>query len=182
MVRIWKRIVASCVAGIVGTVFAVTSLPALAQDSTAPSAPVDSSAEEADHHEGYYYPKPQTVENYVSQLFALPESDKIRRQSFVIGMSRQLLREQAFLPYAIFAKGDESDKLIIVGLVDGQLNTVYRARGLLATFTSAARMTKFFQTNTQPENANFFDLLKLLGFRRITITDGREFCHQVTIN
>ncbi len=34
--------------------------------------------------------------------------------------------------FAIFAKGDQSEKLIIVGMIDGQLNTVYRARALLA--------------------------------------------------
>jgi hypothetical protein len=31
------------------------------------------------------------------------------------------------------------------------------------------------------EDVNFFDLLKLLGFRQLTITDGDKLTHQVTI-
>ncbi len=84
--------------------------------------------------------------------------------------------------YAIFAKGDASQKLIIVALMDGHLNTVYRARALLATFTSVARSTAFFQQNTQPDEATFLDLLKLLGFRQVTISDGRDFAHQIIID
>ena len=72
--------------------------------------------------------------------------------------------------------------LIIVGLIDGQLNTIYRARALLATFTSVARATSFFQQNTQPDEATFLDLLKLLGFRQVTISDGRDFAHQIIID
>jgi len=155
-----------------------------AQENTeaAPAALMQMPPEEIDHHEGYYYPKPQSIEHYVSPLFALPASDKTRRQAFVIGMTRQLLSAQYAPTFALFAKGQESDKLIIVGLVDGQLNTIYRARALLATFTSIARATQFFQQNTAAEDATFLDLLKLLGFRRVTVTDGRDFAHQITID
>ena len=163
---------------------AIGRAPVVAQNSVevAPAAILEEADEEGDHHEGYYYPKPQSVENYVSPLFTLPESDKTRRQAFVIGMTRQLLGSQYAPSFALFAKGTQSDKLIIVGMVDGQLNTIYRVRALLATFTSVARATQFFQTNTVAEDATFFDFLKLLGFRRVTITDGREFTHQITIN
>lgn len=138
--------------------------------------------DEGDHHEGYYYPKPQTVEHYVSEVYTLKGSDKVRRQSFVIGLTKQLIGGQYAPPYAVFTKGGQSDKLIIVGLVDGQLNTLYRARALLATFTSVARATSFFQQNTQPDEATFLDLLKLLGFRQVTISDGRDFAHQIIID
>lgn len=138
--------------------------------------------EEGDHHEGYYYPKPQTVEHYVAEVYVLPGSDKVRRQAFVIGLTKQLIGGQYAPTYAIFTKGDDSDKLIIVGLVDGQLNTIYRARALLATFTSVARATSFFQQNTQPDEATFLDLLKLLGFRQVTVSDGRDFAHQIIID
>ncbi|MCE7897559.1 MAG: hypothetical protein DYH19_12425, partial [Gammaproteobacteria bacterium PRO8] len=85
-------------------------------------------------------------------------------------------------PYAVFAKGNDSEKLIIVGLRDGELNTIYRARALLATFTAVARATSFFQQNTQPDEATFLDLLKLLGFRQVTISDGHDFAHQIIID
>jgi hypothetical protein len=157
----------------------VSASRASAQDTVSFSK---DAVEEQSGHEGYYYPKPQTLEHFVSSAITLPESDKIRRQSFVIGMTKQLLDGKYAPGFAIFAKGDQSEKLIIVGMIDGQLNTVYRARALLAELTAVARSTPFFQQNTQPDAATFFDFMKLLGFRQITITDGRDFAHQVIVD
>ncbi len=81
----------------------------------------------------------------------------------------------------MFAKGDDADKLIIVGLIDGQMNTIYRARALFATLTAVSRLTPFFRDNAPAVEATFFDLLKLLGFKQLTITDGVAFTHQVLI-
>jgi hypothetical protein len=134
------------------------------------------------NHEGYYYPKPQTVEHFVSAVVTLPESDQTRRQAFVIGMTQKLLDGKYAPGFAIFAKGNKSEKLIVVGMIDGQLNTLFRARALLAELTAIARSTTFFQQNTQPEASNFFDFMKLLGFHQITITDGRDFAHQVIVD
>lgn len=152
----------------------------LAQESVALT--VTGEDEIGDHHEGYYYPTPQTVEHYSSRVVTLEDSDKIRRLGFVIGMARQLVSGQYAPDYAIFAKGDEGQKLIITGMHDGSLDTIYRARALFANMTLIARSTPFFQKNTQPEEATFFDLLKLLGFTQVTISDGKKFCHQVIID
>jgi hypothetical protein len=157
----------------------ILSLTAAAQDSVSFSKDMQ---EEPSRHEGYYYPKPQTLEHFVSSAITLPDSDKIRRQGFVIGMTKQLLGGKYAPGFAIFAKGNQSEKLIIVGMIDGQLNTVYRARALLAELTAVARSTPFFQQNTQPEESTFFDFMKLLGFRQITISDGRAFAHQVIVD
>jgi len=164
----------------VAFVLAVGSVPhrAYAQDqvSFSDTDPQDNK------HEGYYYPKPQSVEHFVSKAITLPESDKVRRQAFVIGMTKQLLDGKYAPGFAIFAKGAQSEKLIVVGMIDGQLNTVFRARALLAELTAVARSTPFFQQNTEPEEATFFDFMKLLGFHQITITDGRAFAHQVIVD
>src|SRR5687767_5693820 len=155
----WAGIVALCVAMLA----AVFSGNARAQESTdetvlaEPAAMSPEADEEGDHHEGYYYPKPQTVEHYVADVYELPGSDRVRRQAFIIGLTKQLVGGQYAPGYAIFAKGEQSDKLIIVGLIDGQLNTIYRARALLAMFTSVARATSFFQQNTQPDEATLLD-------------------------
>ena len=84
-------------------------------------------------------------------------------------------------PYAMFVKGDEADKLIIVANQDGTLTTVYRARALLATLTAFARLTPLFAEYAVEDIFTFFDLAKLLGFRQITVSDGRGFAHQVGI-
>jgi hypothetical protein len=136
---------------------------------------------EGDRHEGYYYPAPQTTETYTARVVALPESNRERRIGFVTGMTQQLMGSDYAPSYAVFAKGDEAEKLIIVGLVDGELNTIYRMRALLANLTAVSRVTPFFRENTLPEYATFFDLLKLLGFEQLTITDGVDLTHQVMI-
>jgi hypothetical protein len=162
-----------------GLTLCLGSATAFAQQDASYSTGEDDSQSS---HEGYYYPKPQTVEHFVSAVVTLPESDQTRRQAFIIGMTQKLLDGKYAPGFAIFAKGNKSEKLIVVGMIDGQLNTVYRARALLAELTAVARSTVFFQQNTQPEASNFFDFMKLLGFHQITITDGRDFAHQVTVD
>lgn len=132
-------------------------------------------------HEGYYYPKPATVEVYPARVETLPETGRSLRLGFVTGLTKQLGDANYAPYYAVFAKGDEAEKLIIVGMIDGQLDTIYRARGLFATFTAQARLTPFFREHTAAEQATFFDLLKLLGFDQVTVTDGVAFAHQVLI-
>ena len=163
----------------------ILASPVLAQESLSGDSialEIIGEDEIGDHHEGYYYPTPQTVEHYTGRVVTLPDSDKIRRQGFVIGMARQLVSGQYAPDYALFAKGDNAQKLIITGLRDGSLDTIYRARALFASLTLIARSTPFFQKSTQPEEATFFDLLKLLGFTQVTISDGKEFSHQVIID
>jgi len=148
-------------------IFLASALPALAQED--------------DRHVGYYYPEPQTSETYTARVTMLPDSDRNRRIAFVTGLTKQMLAGQYEPSYAVFAKGDDAEKLIIVSFEDGRLNTIYRARALLAELTAVARLTPFFQQNTMAEQATFLDLLKLLGFSQLTVSDGDKFAHQITI-
>ena len=68
-----------------------------------------------------------------------------------------------------------------LALAVGYGYTVYRMRALLANMTTMSRLSPFFQEKTVAEDATFFDLLKLLGFQSLTITDGEKITHQVTI-
>jgi hypothetical protein len=153
------------IAALVLLVTAATFRPALAEDPQA----------------GYYYPKPKSMETYEARVATLPDSDRSHRLAFVTGLAKDIAERPYPAVYLIFAKGDESDKMIIVGMSDGQLSTVYRARALLATLTASARLTQFFQQNAIAEYATFLDLLKLLGFKQLTITDGVAFAHQIKI-
>ena len=98
-----------------------------------------------------------------------------------IVVSQGTIQSAYRVPYAVFAKGEKADKMIIVGMQQGELNTVYRMRALLANMTTMSRLSPFFQERTVAEDATFFDLLKLLGFRELTVTDGEKVTHQVTI-
>ena len=81
----------------------------------------------------------------------------------------------------MFAKGDEAEKLIIIALGDQSIATIYQARALLAQLTAVARASDFFRELGVESYFTFFDLAKMLGFKRLTISDGIGFTHRVEI-
>ena len=138
-------------------------------------------AKAEDRHVGYYYPKPAVIEEYEARAPNLLENNRGRRLTFVSGLIRQIADEPYPPTYAIFAKGDEAEKLIIVGMRDGFYDTIYRTRALLAALTALSRATPLFQQYDPEQRYTFFDLCYMLGFQQLTITNGREFAHQVIL-
>ncbi len=69
--------------------------------------------------------------------------------------------------------------LVIVSLYDNAFNTIFRARALLAQLTAVSRQTPYFKTTKVDDFFTFFDLLFLLGFTQLTISDGETFAYQV---
>lgn len=134
-----------------------------------------------DRHVGYYYPEPAQIEIYKARAQTQPDADRGRRIDFVVAIVNGMLARPYAPTYSVFVKGDEAEKLIIVSNIPGQLDTVYRVRALLASLTSVARTTPFFRAYGVEDLFTFFDLLKLMGFERITVTDGNAFAHQVNI-
>ncbi len=133
-----------------------------------------------DRHAGYYYPQPQSTEVYYPRAMPLPEANRDRRLGFVTGITTAQLRAPYPPTHVLYAKGAESEKLVIVALQDGYIDTIYRARALLAAMTAQARATPIF-TELQAESTfTFFDMAVLLGFKQITMSDGQSFAHQVT--
>ena len=171
-----KKTFATCLA------LAVTAiaLPALAQTPAA-KATATTSAPTEDRYIGYYYPKPTSTETFESQMQTIAGVDRAQRIQFTTVVSQGTIQSAYRGPYAVFAKGEKADRMIIVGMQQGELNTIYRMRALLANMTTMSRLSPFFQERTVAEDATFFDLLKLLGFRELTITDGEKVTHQVTI-
>ena len=147
--------------------------------ATAPAAAPKAPGE--DRYIGYYYPKPTATETFESSMQTIAGAERAQRIQFVTVVSQGTIQSAYRVPYAVFAKGEKADRLIIVGLQQGELNTIYRMRALLANMTTMSRLSPFFQERTVAEDATFFDLLKLLGFREVTITDGEKTTLQVTI-
>ena len=140
-----------------------------------------SAAQAGDRHAGYYYPEPATREVYEARSERLPRADRATRIGFVTGISKHV-SERPFPPQAaMFAKGAEAEKLIIVALVDGRIDTLYRARAVLADMTAAARRLPAFQEMGVQDWFTFLDLAHMLGFEQVTISDGRDFAHQLII-
>ena len=57
----------------------------------------------------------------------------------------------------------------------------YRVRALLATMTTVARKSPIFKQFKVEIILTFFDLVKMLGFKQITISDGDKFSYQVLL-
>ncbi len=149
--------------------------PLLAQDSQGEAEA------NGDRHAGYYYPVPDSREVYRARSQSLPEADRALRVGFVTGVTTEMARLAYAPSYAIFAKGSEAEKLIIVALADGPLDTLYRARGLLANLTAMSRLMPIFKEYGVQDSFTFFDLAKMLGFKQITVSDGRSYAHQIII-
>ncbi len=134
-----------------------------------------------DRHVGYYYPKPANIETYTARARVLEDMDRRKRIEFVVTMVNAMLSRPYPLPASIFVKGDQAEKLIIVSNEEGRLNTIYRARALLATMTSSVRDTEIFKKYSVESYFTFLDLLKMLGFKKVTVSDGDAFTHQILI-
>ncbi len=79
----------------------------------------------------------------------------------------------------MFAKGSDAEKLIILATEDGRYDTLYRLQGLLASMTADARTSPLFAKLGHVENLNVFDLLRLAGFKQLTISNGDDVAHRV---
>ncbi|MEQ8708452.1 MAG: molybdopterin-guanine dinucleotide biosynthesis protein A [Rhodospirillales bacterium] len=135
----------------------------------------------ADRHAGYYYPEPDRIETYISRAQTIEGVNRRQRIGFVVGFTQAILSRPYPPPYAIFVKGDDAEKLLIVGYQDGHLNTIYRVRALLAQLTSTARTMPVFQKFEVDDIFTYLDLLKMMGFAQITVSDGDAFAHQILI-
>ena len=135
-----------------------------------------------DRHAGYYYPKPVTSEVYRPRVRKMIGANKQARIVFVTNITNSMLNKAAYPPlYAVFSKGTRQEKLIVVGIRDDAYNTIFRARALLAQLTAVARTTRIIQEQIKPGDLTFLDLLNLMGFEQMTISDGKSFSHQITI-
>jgi hypothetical protein len=149
--------------------------------SALPAAAQEDGADEGDRHAGYYYPEPQSEETSEARAATLPDSDRSRRLAFVTLLTQQQLTAPYPPSLAVYAKGDEAEKLIIVGLRDGPMDTLYRARAVLAMLTASARTSDLFREYHVQDIFTFLDLLKLLGFERLTVSDGKDWAHVIFI-
>ncbi len=135
----------------------------------------------ADRHVGYYYPVPTTIEKIGSEARRLSQADRRMRIGFVVGVVEQMVHRQYAPPESMFVKGDKADKLIVVANGPGRLDTLFRVRAFLATMTSIARGSPMFSDLQVEDVYTFIDLLKMLGFKQITLSDGDVFSHQIII-
>ena len=136
---------------------------------------------QGDRYVGYYYPPPTAVETYVARARKMSEADRRRRIGFVTALEQDLGKRPYAPTMTYFVKSGEASKLIIVATYAGRLDTIYRVRALLASLTASARTTPVFRNAKVDDLFTFLDLLKMLGFESVTVSDGDEFTHQILI-
>ncbi len=134
-----------------------------------------------DRHAGYYYPPLTSEEVYPARSETLPDSNRTRRIGFVVAMTQEQMSRPYAPVFAMYAKGADAEKLIIVTLDRDSLVTLYQMRSFLAQMTAQARATPFFIENRVEDWYTFLDLLKLLGFTELTVSDGQTYAHQYRI-
>ncbi len=132
-----------------------------------------------DRHSGYYYPKPLTIENYAPRAPKFPESTEYSRIAFVTALTKQAMHNPYAPEFVFFSKGEWSEKAIITAIGEGRYNTIYRMRALMAMMTALARGTPMFQQSATGSKLTFLDMLFMMGFTQITISDGKTVSHQI---
>jgi hypothetical protein len=153
----------------------------LPQPTFAADAPSPSTKAKESGHEGYYYPKLTSREIYKARTRVTDKADRHSRLLFISALTKDQTNSGYSPRYAMFAKGDDAERLIIVGLDDSSFSTIYRARAVMAALSSLARLTPLLKDADLEDELTFYDVAKLLGFKEINVSDGRKFAHRITL-
>jgi hypothetical protein len=155
-------------------------LLALAAPGTSGLHAADGDGVSFDRQEGYHYPPVETEEDFTRHLITdAPPADGDLRERFVSLITRAQLDAPESPRFVVFAKGTDSRRLIIVALDDGIFRTIFRARAVLAQLSSNLRESPLFVERGLDTTATFFDMLQVLDFGSLTVTDGVEWSHQI---
>lgn len=138
------------------------------------------SAAGADERAGYYYPPITSTEVFERTLAATPDANRAVRIGFVTQVTQQQLQAPSTPRYVMFAKGGEAEEMIIMALDDQVFASLFRARAIMAQLSAPARQTAFFVEKHLDDVATFYDMLKIMGFKTLTLSDGVRWTHQVT--
>ncbi len=133
----------------------------------------------AQDREEYYYPPVGSSEVFDRTLAQTPPADRAVRMAFVTQVTRQQLTAPHPPRYAMFAKGARAQEMAIVALDDDLFATLYRARAVMAQLSAPARTTDFFVEQELSDVATFYDMLKIMGFEELILSDGKNWSHRV---
>jgi len=134
----------------------------------------------AEERVGYYYPPITSTEVFERTLAPTPDASRAVRIGFVTQVTQQQLQAPSAPRYVMFAKGAEAEEVIIVALDDQVFASLFRARAIMAQLSSPARQTAFFVEKQLADVATFYDMLKIMGFVSLTLSDGVRWTHRVT--
>ena len=132
-----------------------------------------------DRQAGYYYPQITSEESFDRVVRSGEGAGKTVRIDFVNVLTTAQLEAPESPRFVFYAKGEGAETLILTALDDEVFSTIYRARAILAQLTVSVRKGGFFQSEDLQYVATFYDLLQLLQFDELIITDGETWSHRV---
>ena len=130
---------------------------------------------------GYYYPEITSEETFSRVIAKSPPANAEVRSSFVTSITKAQLAAPESPRFVLTEKGKASDRLIITALDDDVFSTLYRARAVLSQLSSNFRGTDFFRSQDLHIDGTFFDMLQIMQFKSVVITDGETWSHKVTL-
>ncbi len=135
-------------------------------------------ASASERHVGYYYPEVTSTEVF-DRVIRRPGSNRAVRVDFLTQLTQAQLAAPESPRFIFSAKGEGSTDLILVALDDEVFRSLYRARAVMAQMTSNIRNSPLFQQEELQTVATFYDLLQMLEFDSLVITDGYSWTHRV---
>lgn len=132
-----------------------------------------------DRYVGYYYPDVTSQEAFDRVVRSGEGVGKTVRIDFINVLTSAQLDAPENPRFVFYAKGEGAETLILTALDDDVFSTLYRARAILAQLTVSVRSGGFFQAEDLQYVATFYDLLQLLQFDELIITDGETWTHRV---
>jgi hypothetical protein len=135
----------------------------------------------SDRELGIYYPAPIKIENYRARMRILPSANRITRLEFIQKIALGLQNKPYPAQFSIFSKGVNAEKIIIISNFDGRLDTIYRVRAALVNIAVLGRKMPIFRKFGTEVVLTFLDIGKMLGFKKITVSDGDKYTYQVLL-
>ena len=135
-----------------------------------------------DRYVGYYYPEVSTEESFDRVVRATQGAGKAVRIDFVNVLTTAQLDAPESPRFVFFSKGEAAKTLIMVALDDEVFASIYRARAILAQLTVSVRKGGFFRSEDLQYVATFYDLLQLMEFDELVISDGKDWAHRVNFS
>lgn len=132
-----------------------------------------------DKYVGYHYPQVTSSEEFTRVIRPTGVASKEVRVDFITQLTKAQLAAPSAPQYAFFAKGAGATELIVVGLDDQTFKTLYRARGVMAQMTANVRSSPIFAGQNLQFLATFYDLLQILEFDSLVLSDGATWSHRV---
>lgn len=140
---------------------------------------IGSAAPGQDRYVGYYYPEVGSEEVFDRLVRPSDGASKAVRIDFVNVLTTAQLEAPESPRFVFFAKGEDAGTLILVALDDEVFASIYRARAILAQLTVSVRKGGYFRQEDLQHVATFYDLLQLMAFDELIISDGRTWAHRV---